>query len=376
MDNLTHSLFAATLGRTPLGRAGRGTTLTLILASNAPDVDIVATAGGGLKYLEWHRGMTHGPIGVVGLSIVSAALVHFGRALLRRRGRDGALVGARSPAADASFPMLLAVAAIGVVCHVLMDLPTSYGTRALSPFSWRWYALDWMPIVDIYLLVALGSGLFLGRLSEEARRRNAMIVLTFVGAIYGVRGFMHHQAIDRAPQLFGATLPPRCDAPAEAAPVLDSWPRPVPTPAAAGRRCLVDLAAIPTFMSPFDWRIVAQTSNAYEIHDVNLLENRFRESERESEAFWRQTLRYPSVWTPDALRAAATPAGQVFLGFSRFPAARTAHDSTGAATVRFTDMRFVGGPAGGDRVGRRVQPFTVTIRFDAAGNVVSEALGQ
>ena len=67
MDNLTHTLFAATLARTALRRSGRGTTTALILASNAPDIDIVATAGGALKYLEWHRGPSHGPLGIAGL---------------------------------------------------------------------------------------------------------------------------------------------------------------------------------------------------------------------------------------------------------------------------------------------------------------------
>ena len=33
MDNLTHSLFALTLARTELGRAGRGTTAALLVAS-------------------------------------------------------------------------------------------------------------------------------------------------------------------------------------------------------------------------------------------------------------------------------------------------------------------------------------------------------
>jgi hypothetical protein len=48
LDNLTHSLFALTLARSPLGRAGRGTTATLLLASNAPDIDIVTTAAGAI----------------------------------------------------------------------------------------------------------------------------------------------------------------------------------------------------------------------------------------------------------------------------------------------------------------------------------------
>ena len=371
---MTHTLFGATLGRTSLGRAGRGVTAALILASNAPDIDIVATAGGSIKYLEWHRGMTHGPLGVVLLAVASAAIVHVGRRVLAKHLSEVTLVGPRSPAADAPFHMLFAAALVGVIFHVLMDLPTSYGTRPFSPFSWRWYGLDWLPIIDIYLLIALGSGLFLGRLSQEARRRNATIVLTFVAAIYGVRAYMHHQAMDLAPRLFGPALPPRCDAPPESDPVVDSWPKAVPSPAVAGRRCLVEIAAIPTFMSPFDWRIVAQMSNSYEIHDVNILDGRLRDADGDA-VFWRQTIRYPNIWTPDVQRAATTRLGQVFLGFSRFPAARTARDAAGAATVRFTDMRFVGGPLLNDARGR-VQPFTATIRFDQSGDLVSERLGQ
>src|SRR5439155_901900 len=63
MDNLTHTLFGLTLARTPLGRVGRGTTVALVLAANVPDIDFVAAAGGPMKYLEWHRGPTHGALG-------------------------------------------------------------------------------------------------------------------------------------------------------------------------------------------------------------------------------------------------------------------------------------------------------------------------
>src|SRR5581483_11663822 len=73
VDNLTHSLFGLTLARTPLGRAGRGTTAALLLASNAPDIDVISLARGGASYMHWHRGPTHGPFGVVGLGLVSAA---------------------------------------------------------------------------------------------------------------------------------------------------------------------------------------------------------------------------------------------------------------------------------------------------------------
>ena len=34
--------------------------------------------------------------------------------------------------------MLVVAGSIGVLMHVLMDLPTPYGTRLLSPLDWHW----------------------------------------------------------------------------------------------------------------------------------------------------------------------------------------------------------------------------------------------
>ena len=373
MDNLTHSLFGATLARTPLSRAGRGTTAALLLSSNAPDIDILATAGGAVKYLEWHRGMTHGPLGIVGLGLTAAAMVWIGRRFYDQRWP-------RRPAAsdepDASFAMLVAVSIVGVLLHVLMDLPTSYGTRLLSPFDWHWFAVDWMPIIDIYLVMALVIGL-LGRPTPSQRRAKAAFVLLLMATNYGVRGAAHHQALEVAPRLFGPTLPLPCDAPASSTPVIDSWPRATaPSDPPPGRRCLVEIVAMPSFTSPFTWRIVAQMSNAYEIHEINLLDQRFREPELGSDAPWRMTLRYPNVWTPAVAKAATTRLGQVFLGFSRFPAARSAVDVSGATTVRWTDMRFAGGPLALDQAAPRALPFTATVRTSPDGRVIEEKLGR
>ncbi len=377
MDNVTHTLFGATLARTPLARAGRGTTAALLLASNAPDIDIVAALGGGsVKYLEWHRGPTHGPLGVVALAVVTAAIVWAGRRFYDRRNEVAARGDKRPEAArlpDASFATLVAVSAIGVVFHILMDLPTSYGTRVLSPFSWRWYAVDWLPIVDIYMLMVMVASLF-GRSNETQRRAKAAIVLTLIAANYGLRAMSHYQALEVAPRLFGPTLPELCDPPSEEGSRWESWPRPTPSSPSAGRRCLIELAAMPSFTSPFRWRIIAQMSNAYEIHDIDLLDSRFRNPDTDSDAPWRLTLRYPNIWTPAVDRAATTKLGQVFLGFSRFPAARTALDAHGATTVRWSDMRFAGGIAGLEQPTRSVNPFTAIIRIDAEGRVVEERI--
>jgi inner membrane protein len=164
VDNITHSLFGWTLARAGLGRRVPYATATLILASNAPDIDIVAGFRSGVDYLAVHRGPTHGPLGVIGLGLVTAGIIS-AWARLRSRGRGVGL----EDHTTGNFTRWWALAMIGIVCHVLMDLPTSYGTRLLSPFVWTWYALDWMPIVDVYLWLVLSVALIAGSMT----RRNA-----------------------------------------------------------------------------------------------------------------------------------------------------------------------------------------------------------
>lgn len=369
MDNLTHSLFGVTLGRTRLARAGRGVTAALVLASNAPDVDAVAALKGGASYLAWHRGPTHGLLGIVGLGVGAAALVWGVGNLLDRRRPP-----ANGERPRASFAMLCAVSMIGVAFHILMDLPTSYGTRVLSPFDWRWFAVDWMPIVDIYLLGVLVAGTIFGQVSERSKHWNASIVLTLMAAIYGVRAFAHREAIRSAPELFGPALPPRCDAAAPIDAGMVSWPGRADASLHHGR-CLVDMAAIPTFASPFRWHLIAHLSNAYELHDVDVLDTRLREGPSAAETFWRMTIRYPNVWSEEVETAATTRLGQAFLGFSRFPAARWVVDSrSGTTIVRWTDMRFVGGLSL-DRAAGRGTLFTATVRLDRDQRVIDEHFG-
>src|SRR5262252_76410 len=125
MDNVTHTLFALTLARTRLGRVGRGSTAALVIASNAPDIDIVAAIGGGANYMKWHRGPTHGPLGVIGLGLLTAGIVWSysrWRAASTRQETGGQ---------DVPFVTLAALSSLAVLLHLLMDFPTSYGTRLL-----------------------------------------------------------------------------------------------------------------------------------------------------------------------------------------------------------------------------------------------------
>ena len=376
MDNLTHTLFAVTLARTPLGRAGRGTTTALVLASNAPDIDIVTAARGGASYLQWHRGPTHGPLGVIGLAALTACIVWGIQRYTDRR----AVRPDEEP--SASFVMLLAISALGVLGHILMDLPTSYGTRLLSPFDWHWFAADLMPIVDVYLVAVLFAGLLFGQASEASRRRNAAIVLALMAANYGVRAVARHQAVVLAPRVFGPLMPKPCDPGQTKGELFVRWPRqesaiPSSTSMPGGAsRCLADIAAMPTFLSPFKWRVIARLSNAYELHDVDVLDAALRRPAEAGEASWRVTIRYPDQWTPAVRTAAAAPMARTFLGFSRYPAARWVADpQTGVVTVRWTDMRFANGMTQDQRVGRG-NLFGATVRVSPDGQILDQRLGQ
>src|SRR5262249_33567456 len=288
-----------------------------VIASNLPDIDIVATAGGAATYLKWHRGPTHGPIGIVVLGLVTAALVSLAYRVVPRLKQNPAGDTGGRPPPPASFWMLAIVSSIGAALHVMMDLPTSYGVRALSPFSWRWFGMDWMPIIDVYLFIILVAGLTFGLRSVPARRWNATIVLTLMAVNYGIRAAAHHQALVAAPRLMGPTLPQPCEPTAPQLGVIDVWPRAVTMPELPpGKRCLVEIAAIPDFTGPFSWRIIAQMSNAFELYQVDLLDQRLRTADTAGEVFWRQVRRYPNNWTPVVERAASTDLGRVFLGFS------------------------------------------------------------
>lgn len=373
MDNLTHSLFGLTLAHTPLGRAGRGVTAALLLGSNAPDIDIVTTAGGAATYLEWHRGPTHGPIGIIGLGLATAVIVVAARGLLRRHASNAAGEG-REARRDAAFGPLAMAATAAVLLHVLMDLPTSYGTRFLSPFSWTWFGEDWFPIIDFYLLTILAAALWFGR---SAPQRNAAVALTLVLAYYGFRASLHGQAVATAPAVFGAQLPERCDDGADPGPGIDSWPRRAPGRAdgpfqrdLAARRCVLEIAALPDFVSPFRWRLIAQLTNSYEVRTVDLLSRRgLRSSDARLLA-----VRYPNQWTPAAVKASAAPMARTFLGFSRFPAVSSLIDADGSATVVWSDVRFV--VSDGDVRTRRIPSlFGASVRIAADGSILSDRLG-
>jgi inner membrane protein len=351
VDNLTHSLFGWTLARAGLGRRVPHATATLILASNAPDVDVVAGFRSGVDYLAAHRGPTHGPLGVIGLGLITAGII---AAWSRWRSPNRGM--GVDDGRTRHFTRWWILAMIGVVCHVLMDLPTSYGTRLLSPFIWTWYALDWMPIIDVYLWVMLAVALVVG--SKLRRERVAMLALGLMAFDYAARAALHERALANAAAFDAAGV----HAPCTIAPTFVAHSGSIAVSPRSPNAC-VEAAALPTFLSPFTWRSIRRHADSYELSDRKIL----------GEQATASLTRLASDTGADVVRARASRAGQVYFDFARFPVAQVSVHAGTFTSVRLLDARFMMMPlASGNTRNARL---SVTITFDESGRTVEERFG-
>src|SRR5260370_39350928 len=72
MENLAHTLLGLSFAKAGLERVSPLATTALVISSNLPDIDVLSRVqGGAVSHLEYHRGFTHG---FVGLLLVAAAL--------------------------------------------------------------------------------------------------------------------------------------------------------------------------------------------------------------------------------------------------------------------------------------------------------------
>jgi inner membrane protein len=146
LDNLTHSLVGAVMGRMGLKRLSPRAMPALIIAANLPDIDSFIAGAVGCDPLAAHRGFTHGIGGLVTMPFLAVAIIWSYEKL--RPGKEGPL----------KLAGLLLACFLGVLSHPLLDLMNTYGTRVLEPFSHRWFYADTLFIVDpwIWLMLILG----------------------------------------------------------------------------------------------------------------------------------------------------------------------------------------------------------------------------
>ena len=188
MDNLTHSLVGALIGQMGLKRKTGLAMPTLIIAANIPDIDAVATLLGGHQHLAIRRGITHGPIAMLLLPLMLWGIMLW---YDRWQTRRGTRPEKRLPV-DAKW--LLALAYIGCLSHPLFDWFNSYGIRLLEPFSSQWFYGDTLFIIDLWLYLLLGGGLWLSLRQERnghtdwrrSARTAAIVAMTYIFANFAI----------------------------------------------------------------------------------------------------------------------------------------------------------------------------------------------
>ena len=154
MDNLCHTLVGAALAQAGLKRHTKFASATLMIAANLPDIDVLVFAT-DTPAVAFRRGWTHGPIAQVMLPVaLTAAVVGVSRLFSPRARTDGTPIRAGG---------LLLLSWIGVLSHIALDLLNPYGLRFLAPFDWSWFYGDVLFIIDPWLWVILGGGVWLAR---------------------------------------------------------------------------------------------------------------------------------------------------------------------------------------------------------------------
>ena len=168
MENITHSLIGTVLAGAALTDDATKPTRRLflaagILASNAPDLDLLYTSitPAPVGYLLHHRGHTHTLVGLiplaVGLAVVALALPA-GRQLRRAETRRLSLV-----------------IVAGLAAHLAMDATNWYGVHPFYPIDNRWYYGDALFIFEPWLWLILG--LVAGMNAHRRLARAALIGL-------------------------------------------------------------------------------------------------------------------------------------------------------------------------------------------------------
>jgi len=322
VEILTHALVSLVLARAGQKLLPRYGFAMVVVSGVAADLDFLSYLGGPSAFLRLHCGVLHSVLG----SIVLVGVLAFVFWAVGRR------VVANDPASKLpplSFFAAVAVCAVGVVAHLLVDLASGIGVQLLWPFRQSWTAWNLLSNVDPWILVLLVLGLLLPELfrlvSEEiGERRNAsrgqraaVVILLLLLIYVGARAELHSRAVDE----------------------LESREYRGAAPLEAG--------AFPSALSPLAWRGVVATDNTIEQIEISLVPGAGLDLDR--------AVRYYKPEGSAALVAAENAsAAKTFLRYARFPLASLERGDEG---YRFTlrDMRFAPGDRGADNIIVRVE---------------------
>ncbi len=347
MENLAHTLLGLSFAKGGLERATPLATTALVISSNLPDIDVfMRLEGGTVSYLEYHRGFTHG---FVGLAVLAAALTLVLMFIDRRiRLR-------RDPFRRPLRPVrIFLLAYLGGLGHTFMDFTNVYGVHPLLPFSGRWFYGDLIFIVDPWIWLILGSAVVWLTTTDAARTFLWLVIGTITALIVALalRHPYDSQAltvpsaarviwfVGLAVIVAGALLRWRAAGERLARYALcvlalyycGIWMAHQSAMREAQNSLkvegVVSMAVWPAPANPFIWQAAAKTSDAVYARDINL-------SDRQGQ--WREL---PTLDPKLAEALRRSHDGRVFLDFMRYGETSTEEQPDGITIVTLRDLRF------------------------------------
>jgi inner membrane protein len=330
MDTTTHALVGYAIMKTGLSEGtGRWGVIAGVCASVFPDIDLVLREFFGTEFtIRYHRYLTNSLFLIVPFSLLLAQL--FVRVSGIRR-----------------FWSFFIICLIEILAHTFLDLTTSFGTMILSPFSNRRFALDWLFIVDPYLVLSLLIPLLVAWFWKGRTQILARCSVILAALYITFCAWNHSWALSSA-KSYARQMGLKAQEVA-------SIPQPL-SPFHWGNYILTDKKIYQAFIDLVGNGNLGRSSKGlifqrflpsyYPVHDP-----RYRQWDRASGSSWVD-------------RALTLEGVQAFLSFARFPVARYEGLVDGTHRVVLFDLRYI------SVKGR--SPFTYVVDFDEKGNVVSQ----
>lgn len=189
MDNLTHTLVGAAMAEAGLKKRTALGAATLMIGANFPDIDVLALFFPGS--IDVRRGATHG--------FLALAILPFVLAWLMRSYDRGVRLRRDTAATPADLRQLTLLSALAIWTHPTLDFMNTYGMRWLMPFVNKWFYADALFIVDIYILIALGAGVWMSRKWQQTRPARVALIgfATYVAAMLTITSIGRSQVSSR-----------------------------------------------------------------------------------------------------------------------------------------------------------------------------------
>lgn len=314
----------------------------MVLAAEAPDLDVLLSFYGPVTAFAHHRGFTHTFVGSPFVAAFAVGCVYLLHRIARHRLEE---------VSPPRWKLLFLFAWIAAVSHILLDFTNNYGVRPFAPVSYRWYSWDIVFIVEPLLWIVLFLGLVLpflfalitqeigARREANRGRGGAMFALICMLLIWGIRDYQHRKAVAALNSMVYEGAEPR------------------------------KISAMPYPMTPFTWHGIVETDTFFEAMMVDSLSGAV-------DPQGRAQIRYKPEETAVTLAAKGSFLGRVYLDWARFPLLEVERNQKdGSSEVRFQDLRFSYDPMGRNDSGSD-RPLRATVVVDKNLKVVQQRFGR